>query len=88
MGGGETRTNLLAEPSPFLHKKLKKNRPNCKIVTEYIYSETGKNLDFFVSDAGVFSTLEQFRQSDISLMPNNTKVRNKMDEITRFHQFL
>lgn len=67
---------VLAEPSPQWHENLKKNRPYCTIVTECIYSETGKNLDFFVSDVGVLSTLEQFRQSDIFSMPGNTNARN------------
>jgi len=42
---------VLAEPSPQWHKKLKENRPNSNIITECIYSETGKKLDFFVSDS-------------------------------------
>jgi len=67
---------VLAEPSPQWHKKLKENRPNSNIITECIYSETGKKLDFFVSDVGVLSTLDQFRNSDISSMPGNTKARN------------
>ena len=68
---------VLAEPSPQWHEKLKKNRPNSTIISECIYSETGKNLDFFVSSQGVFSTLEEFKNSDLSSMPGNTKIRNK-----------
>jgi FkbM family methyltransferase len=68
---------VLAEPSPQWHKQLKKNRPKSTIIKECIYSETGKNLDFFVSDQGVFSTLEEFKNSDISSMPGNTKARNE-----------
>lgn len=67
---------VLAEPSPQWHAKLFKNRPNATILTECIYSETGKKLDFFVSEAGVLSTLEEFRESDISSMPGNTRARN------------
>ena len=67
---------VLAEPSPQWHAKLFKNRPNATILTECIYSETGKKLDFFVSEAGVLSTLEEFRDSDVSSMPGNTRARN------------
>lgn len=69
-------TGVLAEPSPQWHSKLLKNRPNATILTDCIYSETGKSLDFFVSDVGVLSTLEEFRNSDLSSMPGNTKARN------------
>ncbi|MBT7908736.1 MAG: hypothetical protein HN582_14785, partial [Marinovum sp.] len=51
-------TGVLAEPSPQWHSKLFENRPNTTILTDCIYSETGKKLDFFVSDKGVLSTLE------------------------------
>ena len=68
---------VLAEPSPQWHIQLKKNRPKSTIITECIYSETGKDLDFFVSDQGVFSTLEEFKNSHISSMPGNTKARNE-----------
>ena len=69
-------TGVLAEPSPQWHSELFKNRPNTKIITECIYSETGKKMDFFVSDAGVLSTLEQFKDSDIQSIPANTNARN------------
>ena len=68
---------VLAEPSPQWHQQLKNNRPNSTIITECIYSETDKILDFFVSDQGVLSTLEEFKNSEISSMPGNTKARNK-----------
>lgn len=67
---------VLSEPSTQWHTSLKKNRPNCKIINECIYSESGKKLDFFTSYHGELSTLEQFRDSDISSMPGNTKARN------------
>jgi FkbM family methyltransferase len=69
-------TGVLAEPSPQWHSELFNNRPNTTILTECIYSETGKKLDFFVSKAGVLSTLEEFKDSDIHSMPANTKTRN------------
>ena len=68
---------VLAEPSEQWHSDLKKNRPNATIVSECIYSESGLTLDFFVSDSGELSTLEDFRQSDQSNMPGNTRNRNK-----------
>lgn len=68
---------VLSEPSTQWHSSLKKNRPNCKIINECIYSVSGKKLDFFTSYHGELSTLEQFRDSDISSMPGNTKARNQ-----------
>ncbi len=68
---------VLAEPSPQWHDQLRQNRPNTKIITDCIYSDSGKNLDFFVSDVGALSTLEEFRDSDNSSMPGNTAARNK-----------
>jgi FkbM family methyltransferase len=68
---------VLAEPSPQWHENLKINRPNATIIEECIYYETGRSLDFFVSDVGVLSTLEKHRQSDISSMPVMTSSRNK-----------
>ena len=68
---------VLSEPSTQWHSSLKKNRPNCKMINECIYSETGKKLDFFTSYRGALSTLEQFRNSDLSSMPRNAYVRNQ-----------
>jgi FkbM family methyltransferase len=70
-------TGILAEPSPQWHKKLKYNRPNTQIITECIWKCSGENLDFFVSDVGVLSTLVDFKYSDLSSMPGNTKIRIK-----------
>ena len=69
-------TGVLAEPSPQWHSSLYKNRPNTTILTECIYNETGKQLDFFVSDRGVLSTLQEFKDSDAKSMPGNTQARN------------
>jgi FkbM family methyltransferase len=68
---------VLAEPSPQWHSELYKNRPNSTILTECIFSETGKQMDFFVSDYGELSTLEEFKKSDVNSMPGNTQARNK-----------
>ena len=66
----------MAEPSPQWYESLNKNRPNCKIINDCIYSESGKSLDFFVSNSGSLSTIEEFRYSDFKSMPANSKIRN------------
>ena len=66
---------MLCEPSPQWHDILKKNRPNTKIVTECIWNISNKKLRFFVSDVGVLSTLEEFKESDKLSIPGNTKSR-------------
>ena len=68
-------TGVLCEPSPQWHDILKKNRPNTKIVTECIWNISNKKLRFFVSDVGVLSTLEEFKESDKLSIPGNTKSR-------------
>ena len=67
---------VLAEPSPQWHESLNKNRPNCKIINDCIYSESGRSLDFFVSNSGQLSTIEEFRDSDLKSKPLNSKLRN------------
>jgi len=68
---------LLSEPSTQWHKKLKQNRPNTLLITECIWSESNKKLDFFISDSGEFSTIEKFKEYDRSSMPANTEKRVK-----------
>ena len=68
---------VLAEPSPQWHASLKKNRPNTKIITDCVWTQTGDTLDFFVSDMGELSTIEQFRNSDEDSLAANTRQRNK-----------
>ena len=70
-------TGILAEPSPQWHEKLKNNRPNTRIITDCIWKCSGEKLDFFVSDIGEFSTLVDYKLSDLSSMPGNTKKRIK-----------
>tara|TARA_B110000046_G_scaffold175557_1_gene200358 strand:+ start:94 stop:915 length:822 start_codon:yes stop_codon:yes gene_type:complete len=67
----------LSEPSPQWHDNLKKNRPLSNIITECIWAESGLELNFFVSDNGVFSTLDTFKESDRTSMPGNTNARIK-----------
>ena len=71
----------LSEPSPQWHSELKKNRPNANIITDCIWSESNKELDFFVSDDGVLSSLNDFKESDKISMPGNTRARLKNGKI-------
>ncbi len=66
---------VLSEPSSQWHNLLKKNRANTKIITKCIWSETGKTLDFFMSDEGIYSTLNDFVDNDKNSMPGNTEAR-------------
>ena len=68
---------VLAEPSPKWQNQLRANRPKSKLLSECIYSETGKNVNFFVSKEGALSTIEEFRESDIESLPINSKMRNE-----------
>ncbi len=74
-------TGVLAEPSPQWHAKLKNNRPNTKILTDCIWKSSGEKLDFFVSDIGVLSTLVDFKNNDLSSMPDNTEARIKNGKV-------
>ena len=74
-------TGALAEPSPQWHEQLKNNRPNTRIITDCIWKCSGEKLDFFVSDVGVFSTLNDYKLSDLSSMPANTRERIKNGKI-------
>ncbi len=68
----------LSEPSPQWHRNLKINRPNSNIITKCIWSKSGEVLDFFESDVGVLSTINDFKESDKVSIPGNTieRVRN------------
>ena len=72
---------VLSEPSPQWHELLKKNRENTKIITKCIWSESGKKLEFFMSDVGVLSTINEFVESDKSSMPGNTLERKKSGKV-------
>ena len=71
----------LSEPSPQWHSSLKKNRKDCKIITKCIWSESGKKLDFFMSDNGALSTINDFIENDKISMPSNTEERKKNGKI-------
>ncbi len=74
-------TGALSEPSPQWHKELRINRPDANIITECVWSESNKNLDFFVSDVGVLSSLFDFKESDKNSMPGNTQARIKSGKV-------
>lgn len=71
----------LSEPSPQWHNALKKNRPNTNILTDCVWSKSDLELDFFVSDVGELSSLNDFKESDKSSMPGNTRTRLKNGKI-------
>ena len=74
---------VLSEPSPQWHTSLKENRKNSKIITKCIWTESNKKLDFFESDAGEYSTLNDYLENDIKSMPGNTKLRKKSGKLIK-----
>lgn len=68
---------VLAEPSPQWHVALRYNRPKARIIEKCVWSESDKQLEFFVSDVGELSTLCDFTRSDEHSVPANTKERLK-----------
>ncbi len=68
---------VLAEPDPQWHNNLKLNRPNSKIIYECIWKKSDEKMNFFSSEIGAFSTLDDFRYSDKDTLPGNTSARNK-----------
>ena len=69
---------VLGEPDPQWHKKIKKNRPNTKIITECIWKKSNEKIEFLSSENGVLSTISSFRYSDKDTMYNNSELRNKL----------
>ena len=67
---------VLAEPSPQWKDQLKVNRPKSTILDKCIYSSSGQEVDFFVSNVGILSTIVEFKNSDIGSMPANARTRN------------
>lgn len=70
-------SGVLAEPDVQWFDSLKKNRPNTKIITKCIWKKSNEKLNFFSSDEGVLSTLEEFKYSDAESLPGNSELRNK-----------
>lgn len=67
----------LSEPSPQWHESLRNNRKEAIIISECIWSESKKKLDFFMSDFGELSTLKNFIDNDVNSLPENTNLRKK-----------
>ena len=78
-------TGVLAEPSPQWHEQLNNNRPNTRIITDCIWKSSGEKLDFFVSDIGILSTLNDYKHSDSSSMPGNHQKRIENGKIIEVH---
>ena len=74
-------TGVLAEPSPQWHLELKKNRPNATIITDCIWKCSGEKLDFFMSDIGVYSSLNDYKLYDSSSKPEQAQARIKNGKI-------
>ncbi len=72
---------VLSEPSPQWHTSLIENRKKSKIITKCIWSETGKKLEFFMSEMGALSTIKNFVENDKISIPENTNDRIKSGKI-------
>ncbi len=72
---------VLSEPSTQWYNSLRENRKNTEIITKCIWTESGKTLDFFMSNEGVYSTLKNFIENDKNSMPANTIARKKAGKI-------
>lgn len=55
---------VLAEPDPQWHSALLKNRPNAKIISDCIYSQSGEKMRFISSSTGVLSSLKNHAHDD------------------------
>jgi len=74
-------TGVLAEPDLQWHSNLNLNRAKCKKIYDCIWKKTGEKLNFFSSEIGEFSTLENFKFSDKDTLPENSEGRNKRGKI-------
>lgn len=54
---------ILAEPNPDYHERLGRER-NCLISHKCVYSETGKTLDFIVTEKGLYSRIAEINPQD------------------------
>lgn len=77
-------SGVLAEPDPQWQSRLKNNRPSAQIITDCIYSSSGKSMEFISSSAGVLSSLKEHALEDsdgqlagnaISRMESYTEVK-------------
>ena len=77
-------SGVLAEPDIQWIDSLKKNRPNTKIITKCIWKKSNEKLNFFSSDEGVLSTLEEFKYNDIvddSITEDRVVTVNQLHEV-------
>ena len=70
-------TGTLAEPDVQWLDSLKKNRPKANIITKCVWKKSGEKMNFFSSNIGEYSTLDNFRYSEKDSLPENTYARNK-----------
>ncbi|WP_440670667.1 FkbM family methyltransferase [Candidatus Pelagibacter sp. HIMB1483] len=68
---------VLSEPSPQWHQSLKENRKNSELIKKCIWKKSGEKLNFFMSDNGTYSTLNDFIDNDKKSMPINNELRKK-----------
>jgi FkbM family methyltransferase len=55
---------ILAEPNPYWHEALEKNRSHQHISKECVYSETGKEIEFIASNAPDLSSIKELAAKD------------------------
>ena len=70
-------TGTFAEPDVQWFDSLKKNRPKANIITKCVWKKSGEKMNFFSSNIGEYSTLDNFRYSEKDFLPENTYARNK-----------
>jgi FkbM family methyltransferase len=54
---------ILAEPNPVWHEALRKNR-SCHITDKCVFSESGKTLEFLMTDTADLATIKGFGRDD------------------------
>lgn len=74
---------VLAEPSPQWHTSLLENRKNARVIRDCVWIESDLSIDFFVSDVGVLSSIDDFKRSDEVSMPGNSNARNNSGYTTK-----
>lgn len=57
-------SGILAEPNPYWHEELEKNRKYCHISKECVYSESGKEVEFIASNAPDLSSIKSLAAKD------------------------
>jgi FkbM family methyltransferase len=74
---------ILAEPAKIWSRSLKQNRPNTKISFDCVWSDSHSKLIFNETpDAPVFSTLYEYRDSDLHYNSRKQSKRYKVNSIS------